>query len=95
MVGVVVGQQQFDHRLVGGCGNGLAHRFAIAFGRPAVDHHHAAVGDDERRVDDIAAIALGEIVGAALQQPGALRDLPGREVIIQVGPARQAQVQQQ
>ena len=93
MVGVMMGQQHFDYRLVGGGGNGLAQGFAVAFRRPAVDHHHPAVGDDERGVDDIAAVILGEIVGAALQQPGAFGDLPGLEPIVQVCPGRQAQAQ--
>ncbi|MNC23994.1 hypothetical protein D3C75_720350 [compost metagenome] len=95
MVGVMMGQQHFDHRLAGGGGNGLAQSLAVAFRRPAVDHHHPTVGDDERGVDDIAAVVLGEIVGAALQQPGALGDLPGLEPIVQVCPGRQAQAQQQ
>ncbi|BCQ61076.1 hypothetical protein PBOI14_28260 [Pseudomonas sp. Boi14] len=77
MVGVMVGQQQLDHRLVGGGGNRPAQGFAVAFRRPAVDHHHPAVGDDEPAIDDVAAIGLGEVVGATFQQPGARGDLPG------------------
>ncbi|MCY1369961.1 hypothetical protein D9M69_570290 [compost metagenome] len=67
MVRVMTGQQDLDHRLVGGGGNGLAHRFAVTPGRPGVDHHHTALSDDKRGVDDVAAVGLGEIIGAAFQ----------------------------
>ena len=79
MIGMMMGQQHLDHRFVGGRGNGFAHRFAVSPGRPGVDHHHAAFGDDERCVDDVAAVGLGKIVGAAFQQPGVGGDLPGLE----------------
>jgi hypothetical protein len=79
MVRVVMGKQDLDHRFVGGGGNGLAHRFAVTPGRPGVDHHHTAFSDDKRGVDDVAAIGLGKIIGAAFQQPGVPGDLPGLE----------------
>jgi len=65
--------------------DGLAQGLAVAFRRPAVDHHHAGVGNDKRRVDDIAAVVRGKIVGASLQHPGVRRDLPGLQVIVQLG----------
>ena len=88
VVGVVVGQQQLQHGLVGDPSNGLAHGFAVAFRGAAVDHHYALLCDDKPGIDDIAAIALGEVVGAALQQPDAVGDLPGLQLIIQLGLGR-------
>ncbi|MNG18768.1 hypothetical protein D3C84_1028610 [compost metagenome] len=82
MVRVMVGQQHQGHRLVGDGGDGAAHGFAVGPGRPGIDHHDARIGDDETGVDDVAAIGLGEVVGAAFQQPGALGDLPGAELVV-------------
>ncbi|MNR20002.1 hypothetical protein D3C85_1368210 [compost metagenome] len=83
MVRVMVGEQHQYHRLLGDAGDCPAHRLAIGLRGAAVDHHHAGARDDEGGVDDIAAIGVVEIVGAALQQPGALGDLPGLEVVVQ------------
>ena len=93
MVGVMVGNQHLDHRLGGDAGDGLAHGFAVAPRRPGVDHHHASLGDNEGGVDDIAAIGLGKIVGAAFEQPGVVGDQPGLEGVVEVRQGGQAQAQ--
>ena len=93
MIGVMMGQQHLNHRLIGGGGNRLAQGFAIASRGPRVDHHHPAVGDDEARIDDIATVGLTEIIGAAFQQPGAFGDLPRLQRILQIGQHRLAQAQ--
>ena len=79
MVGVMMGQQHLDYRLIGDRGNRLAQGLPVAPGRAAVDDHHAGLGDNKSGVDDVAAVGLGKIVRAAFQQPGAFGDLPGLE----------------
>ena len=91
MVRMVMGEQHLDHRTVGDARNGLAHGLAVAFRRPAVDHHHARLGDDEAGVDDVAAVALLEVVGRAFQQPDILGDLFGLQLVAQLGLRRQRQ----
>jgi hypothetical protein len=78
VVRVMVGQQHLDHRL--SVTVAIAWRMARRSASMArCRSPPRRVGDDERGIDDVAAVGLGEIVGAAFQQPGVLGDLPGLE----------------